>query len=115
MVHDIVLDHVPFLSYSSNQFAVLEILGYLACGRHPLVTPVSLPPWLPRWVVVKLVDEFGEQLRRELVSMISQPPPIKPPMTHSRNISAGTDVSSSTANSGQSGVYAVHQTWIQKP
>lgn len=94
---------------------LLEILGYLARGRHPLVTPVSLPPWLPRWVVVKLVDEFGEQLRRELVSMISQPPPIKPPMTHSRNISAGTDVSSSTANSGQSGVYAVHQTWIQKP
>ena len=94
---------------------LLEILGYMARGRHPLVTPVSLPPWLPRWVVVKLVDEFGEQLRRELVSMISQPPPIKPPMTHSRNISAGTDVSSSTANSGQSGVYAVHQTWIQKP
>jgi hypothetical protein len=94
---------------------LLEILGYLARGRHPLVTPVTLPPWLPKRVVVQMVDEFGEQLRRELVSMMSQPPPINSPMTHNRNISAGTDVSSSTANSSHSGVYAVHQTWTQKP
>jgi len=42
---------------------------FFATEEHSTITPCTLPDWLPRDIIEKMVVEFGSRLRMELVKL----------------------------------------------
>ena len=42
---------------------------FIVTEEHSTISPCTLPEWLPRDIIEKMVTEFGTNLRRELVKL----------------------------------------------
>jgi hypothetical protein len=68
-------------------------------GRHPIISPVELPPWIPKPLLILMVQVYAgylnEQLRFMVDNIDSPPGP-----GHTRDVSGGSECLSDSSTGG---------------